>query len=254
MTPESLEWLLEHTAAAYEGDADETERVKGRATFVLSAVIVPLVGALAYLIAGLKGEYFSEHTLYLFWLPAGTAGLALGVALIFIGYAVLRGFYYSKAPRPAPIIVFIQSHPFEDDALQEAKLGLLQEYSACIEETFGKTERRKWAVIWAQRLAVLAVLFLASATPRWLYSRSNSSTEPQPVRIINSLDIKKEANMTAPQNPAPAAPAPSPTAPASQPTTISQQRPQFPQRTIALDSITQTPAPGASVSREKKQP
>ena len=39
MTPDSLRWLLEHTAAAYLSEAQETERVKDRAALILSVVV-----------------------------------------------------------------------------------------------------------------------------------------------------------------------------------------------------------------------
>jgi hypothetical protein len=251
MTPDSLRWLLDHTAATYRTENQEVERVKDRAALILSVVVAPLIAAFVYLVAGMKNEPFSQANLIYFWGPACLACVLLLAAIAFVGYVMLRGFYYSKAPRPLGIVQFFANHPTPDEALAEAQEALIAEYSACIEENFEKTERRKRALLAAQRLALLALLFLALSLPRWLYSNNLAPPEPQAVRIVSPVQIAKEQAMTTPTPPAPA-PAPAPaTPPASQPTTTSQNaKPVFPKRTMVLDSITQTPKPGARVLTE----
>jgi hypothetical protein len=66
MTPDSLKWMLDHAASAYDAELREIDKVKERISFVLSVAITPFAAIAVYMASGLKGELFSPLNLYLF--------------------------------------------------------------------------------------------------------------------------------------------------------------------------------------------
>lgn len=258
ITTDSLRWLLDHAAETYKNEIAATDKIKERISFILSLAVTPIAASEVYLASGLKGELFSIANTLTFWLPWGVAAGVLSCAVAFVAHALLRGFQYARAPLPSEIIKFFEQHPEPDLALNEAHLGLLNEYAKSIDHNFRQNQARSNTLLKAQRLAFLSLLFLLLSLPRWTYNAANNSPEAQPVKIVSPIEITKDKTMNKPTTPnttnsqskqsteqAPSTP--------TQPTTAQQARPVFPMRTMVMDSASGPRETSAKDTKQEKK-
>ena len=247
MTPDSIQWLLDHTAATYENEAKATDKLKERISFIFSIAITPSVGLAFYLASGLKAEMFSIFNIWLFWLPWFIAVLYLIVAVVLTCEVLLRGWYYHRVPLPSEIISFFDKHPEPDKALEEAKLAFLSEYSIAVDHNTKQNEKRAHKLLQAQRIAFCAMMLLFVSLGRWVYCAGNAQPEPQAVKIVAPIEIKRDdmpisstpktASTTQQQNQDKTQ-----QQPASLPITNNQKpRPSFPKGKLIMESLDITP-------------
>nr|VFJ48262.1 MAG: hypothetical protein BECKDK2373C_GA0170839_102115 [Candidatus Kentron sp. DK] len=99
MEPDALQWLLKHSASAYEDELHSAERLQDRIGFVVGIMITPLSWAFVYLVINFKGATsFSIPNVVFFWIPLAFAGFMLLASIALVAYTLLRGFFYTRIP------------------------------------------------------------------------------------------------------------------------------------------------------------
>jgi hypothetical protein len=183
ITSDSLKWLLDHAASAYETELQDTYQLKERINFILSLVVIPITGIAVYLASGLKGDYFSVMNVLLFWLPWFVAVIFLLISLGYVSFVLLKGFEYARPPLPSEIIQYFELHPEPDKALGEAHLALLKEYAASVDKNYEQNQNRSNKLLKAQRIAFFSIVFIMLCLPRWVHNVIQFTPESQPNRI-----------------------------------------------------------------------
>lgn len=260
MTPESIEWLLDHAASAYEAEIKSTEKIRERISFVLTLAITPCLGIAAYLVSSLRGKLYSLEDICYFWLPLLFSMVALLISICYVAYVLLWKFEYSRVPLPSTIISYFEEHPDPATVLQDGCLGLIKEYSNSVDHNFRQNEHRKSKLLLAQRFAFGSFAILVLCIPRWAYDFSHNEIKPQAVRITSPIQIVKEekmSNSTDNQKPVQQTTNQSQPAPASS-TPTQQAKPAFPKSTMVMDSISSDKAkpafPKSSMALESFDP
>jgi len=191
MTPESIEWLLEHAVSAYEAEIQSTEKLRERISFLLSLVITPCLGIAAYLFSSLRGELFLSENFYFFWVPILLAMVNLLLSICYVAYVLLWKFEYARVPSPSAIVLYIEEHPDPTLALQDGRIGLLKEYSDSVDHNFMQNEHRKSKLLLAQRFAFGSFAILLLCIPQWVINFSQNERQVQPVEIVSPIQILK---------------------------------------------------------------
>ncbi|WP_186165617.1 hypothetical protein [Burkholderia gladioli] len=264
MKSETIDWLLEHSASAYDAEFTATGKLRDRISFILSIAITPYAGIAIYLITKFKGSFLQGSDLLFFSLPILFAIAMLAIAAGLVALALIGVYGYSNIPRPAQLLPYLHQHPEPDRALEEAKLNLIQEYADNIEHNFKLNQGRTRKIRIAQRLAVCSLLPLALSLPCFVYSMVHAKTEPQPVRIIEPIRITEENSMATKGKPTSQPSTSNPTssqgqpqqqqsANASQVGTSSAPRPPFPKSQIVLEHLVDKAPPGKAIGDQGKK-
>lgn len=263
MNSETIDWLLEHSASAYEAEFTATGKLRDRISFILSVAITPYAGIATYLITKFKGSFLQGSDLLFFSLPILFAIGLLVVAAGLVALALIGVYGYSNIPRPAQLLPYLREHPEPDKVLEEAKLNLIQAYADNIEHNFKLNQGRTRKIRIAQRLAVCSLLPLAVSLPRFVYSTAHTKAEPQPVRIIEPIRITEEKSMSTEGKPTSQPNTSTPTSSqgqsqqqstnASQVGTSSAPRPPFPKSQIILEHLVDKAPPGKATEGQGKK-
>lgn len=261
MKSETIDWLLEHSASAYEAEFKATGQLRDRISFVLSVAVTPYAGIAIYLITKFKGSFLRGNDLLFFTLPMLLAIGLLVIAAGLIALALIAVFGYSNIPRPAELLPYLREHPEPDKALEEAKFNLIQAYADNIEHNFKVNQGRAKKLRIAQRFAVCSLFPLAMALPRFVYSTTHTKTEPQSVQIIEPIRITEEKSMATDGKPDSQADTSTSTqnqsqsqqqsTSASQGAPASATRPPFPKSHIVLEHLIDKAPPGKAKSQGK---
>lgn len=263
MNSETIDWLLEHSASAYEAEFKATGQLRDRISFVLSVAITPYAGIAIYLISKFKGSFLHRYDFLLFSLPIFIATGLLVVAACFVAHTLIGIYGYSNVPRPAELLPYLRDHPEPDKALEEAKVHLIKEYADNIEHNFKLNQNRARKLRIAQRLAVASVLVLAIALPRFVYLSLNTKAEAQsikitePVRITEGIAMSNNANQNSQPNTSTQAPNQGPSqqqsTTASNGNPASVARPPFPRSHVTLEHLVDKLPPGKTTLNEGKK-
>ena len=171
LSPESVEWLLNRAALAYEAEIRMIEELRQRGGFIFTVVITPCVAIAFYLVSGLKGELWSYTNQFLFWMPWGIAIIFLLIAILLTGYVLCWTFKYSKVGLPSQDLSYFENHPEPEFALEDRKSDLLKEYSQATDDNWSQNERRRTKLLWAQKLVFAAFMLLVFfCMSRWIYN------------------------------------------------------------------------------------
>lgn len=266
MTPESIKWLLDHAASAYDAEIQNTGKIREQISFILSLTITPCFGIAAYLVSSLRGDIFELENIFLFWIPLLISVAILLISTCYVAYVLLKGFYYSKVPLPSLIIPYFEAHPDPDNALQDGHLELLREYANCVDHNFKQNEHRKSKLILAQRLAFLSfAILIILCIPKWAYNLTHNEQDAQPVKIISSVPVQllQEQLMSNPKvNNSSTQQAINQSLTQAQPNSVApanaqqaQEKPVFPKSTMAMDSALTLPRfPKSTYSLESYDP
>ena len=246
MKPESIQWLLDHTSSIYENELKETDKLKERISFIFTIAITPAFGLAFYLAIGLKGELFSPFSVWLFWLPWAVSVTLTLVTVFLTCHVLLSGWKYRRVPLPSELIPYFEAHPEPDKALEEAKFELLKVYSLAVDINFEQNQKRSHALLQSQRVGFFALILL------WGYCAENAKPEPQSVKIVAPIEIKKDdmPNLPTPKPVPPVAPQKQDTA-VTPVTNIQPQRPAFPQGRIITESDGSKSAPKNNENKGK---
>lgn len=258
ITSDSLKWLLDHAASAYETELQDTDKLKERINFILSLIIIPITGISVYLASGFKGDYFSAINVLLFWLPWFVAVIFLLISLGLVSFVLLKGFKYARPPLPSEIIQYFELHPEPDKALGEAHLALLKEYAASVDQNYEQNQNRSNKLLKAQRIAFLSIVFLMLCLPIWVHNVLQFTPESQPNRIESEGKSMTTSSTQAPssaQQQQTLSPPPNttPAASANQPVVAQLVRPPFPTRKIICDSVVEPMSSHAKILNENNQ-
>lgn len=238
MKTESIQWLLDHAASAYEAEIESTDKLRQRVGLVVTLTITPCIGAVIYLASSLRGEVLSDLNLFLFWAPLLVSSGLILFSSGWVSYVLLKKFYYSRVPSPSEIVGYFETHPDQDTVLEEARLALLKEYAKSVDHNFEQNEHRKVKLLLAQRFAFCSAFFLVLCIPRWAYNFTHNEPKAQSVRVVSPIEILKEKEMkntseTNTQSQQQTT-TPTPTQPAQTQTTSA--KPSFPQSKMVFDS------------------
>ncbi|PQV51885.1 hypothetical protein [Paraburkholderia sp. BL21I4N1] len=196
MNSETIDWLLEHSASAYETEFKATGQLRDRISFILGVAVTPYAGIATYLITKFKGSFLLGGDFLFFSLPMFAAIVLLIASAGLVAHALVGVHRYSNIPRPAELLPYLSAHPEPDKALEEAKINLIEAYANNIEHNFEVNQGRARKLRIAQRLAVLSLIPLALSLPRFVYSTVHTKAEPQSVRIIEPVQIAEEKNVS----------------------------------------------------------
>ncbi|MDP5239906.1 hypothetical protein Q9Q94_10200 [Uliginosibacterium sp. 31-16] len=185
---ETIKWLLDHAASAYEAELANTEKLRARISFVFTVAVTPSLAAAGYLMTSLRGSAFSEWNLLLFWAPLAIAIIGVGIAARDLSYILLTDFRYSRIPAPSAIWDFFKNYQNDEEALKEAQLGLLTEYTESFDHNFKQNEHRKSKLLRAQRYAFTSFVVVFLCIPKWLYNYTQVDVKPQTIKIVANED------------------------------------------------------------------
>lgn len=254
MNSDTIDWLLEHSASAYEREFKSTEQLRDRISFILSIAITPYAGIAVYLVTKFKGSFLQYGDLLLFSVPICTVFGLLVASASLVAYALIGVHGYANIPRPAQLLPYLRDHSETDKVLEDTKLNLIEAYAENIEHNFNVNQGRAQKLRLAQRLAVWSLIPLALSLPRFVYSAIHTKAEPQSVRIIEPVRITEEKTMSndgkSDSKPNTGTPTPSQGQSQQQTTSASQgapspaPKPPFPKSYITLEHLIDKASPG----------
>lgn len=262
MNSETIDWLLEHSASAYETEFKTTEKLRDRISFILSVAVTPYAGIAIYLITKFKGSFLQCGDLLFFSLPMFAAIGLLAVSAGLVAHALIGIHRYANIPRPAELLPYLRTHPEPDKVLQETKLNLIEAYANNVEHNFNSNQKRARTLRIAQRFAVLSLIPLALSLPRFVYSAIHTKAEPQSVQIVEPVHITEEKSMSNDGKPDSKSNTGTPTpnqgqsqqqsTSASQDNHSSVPKPPFPKSHITLEHLIDKAPPGKANDQGKK--
>ncbi len=171
MDDATRDWLLDHHKESYRFQAERSDKIRDRISFLVTPFTV-LGSGILYVLSNYRHGWKGIGSM-LFYVPAALASalffLALGMALYCLG----RGFKYQSIPQPRGLQEDVESiaayakaiapRPF--DTLGHVKTVMMERYCRAADHNLNVNFRRTNLVLRATQLGILSFILLLLCLP-----------------------------------------------------------------------------------------
>lgn len=195
MDDQTRDWLLDHHREAYKFQAERSEKIRDRLSFLVTPFTI-LGGAILYLLGNYR-HHFSASACLTFYLPISISMLAfvgaLGLALYCLGW----GFDYLNVPRPRwlqddveDISEYAAASAPGLNVLGDVKTTMVARYCEAADYNFGVNFYRTNIVLRSMQLGIVSFIILLFALPAFFSNKLQEKT-PAPTVIFYKEVIPK---------------------------------------------------------------
>jgi hypothetical protein len=194
MKSETLDWLLEHAASAYQSERDAADKIRDRINFASGLVITPLGGAAIFLAGNFKGDLNTAASGLLFIAPLAVSLCLLGYAVWTVLHVAAKGHKYSHPPLPSQLSTYIDSHPDQETALADLKQSMLKSYESAVDYNSDQNDNRTNRLLHATRVAIYAIPFVALSGLYHTVVTVTAEEAPLKVAVIGKVSTSQEVS------------------------------------------------------------
>jgi hypothetical protein len=193
MDDQTRDWLLDHHREAYKFQADRSEKIRDRLSFLVTPFTI-LGGAILYVLSNYR-HAFSTSSVLIFYVPVVVSLLiflaALGTALYCLGW----GFQYDSVPRPRglqedveKIANYAAAHAPALNVLGDVKTTMMERYSSAADYNFSVNFRRTNLVLRAMQLGIVSFIVLLFSLPAFFSNKLQA--KPRNPTVIFYKEVK----------------------------------------------------------------
>jgi hypothetical protein len=182
------DWLLDHHLEAYKFQAERSEKVRDRLSFLVTPFTI-LGGGILYVIGNYEHK-LSTFSVLAFYLPVGLSSGIFLVALVIALYCLGWGFDYQSVRRPRllqedveQIADYAAAHEPDLNVLSDVKTTMMERYCQAADHNFAVNLRRTNLVLRAIQLGIVSFIVLLFCLPAFFSNKLQSKT-PGPTVIF----------------------------------------------------------------------